>query len=111
MSPELSQRDRHLIEKRLVDLKIGQAYLKKKGEYPVIITTARVPEVRASSETVEMIRNASYAKYARSRVEVEAEIQRRIEQISGLEIPPVESKDIHQPLDQQDDLQEGFDEW
>lgn len=108
---ELSAREKNLIENKLIDLKVGQAYLKIKGERPRVLKTAHVLDVQVNAETVELIRNVSFSKYARSRMEVATEIQRRSEDISEVKPTQEEAKDIHATLAPQNDFEEGFDEW
>lgn len=78
LSGELSQKERAIIERRLIDFKVGEAYLKRKGERPRLMKSVYVPNPKASPEAIELIKQASLSNYARPRDEVEAEIRDRI---------------------------------
>ena len=111
LSSELNQREKILIERRLVDLKVGEAYLKKKGENPIIIKTSHVPELQVDNHTVDLIKNASFARYARSKAEIEKEIQQRTEEISCIDPRSTETDELSAPLAPRTDFEEGLDEW
>jgi hypothetical protein len=111
VAPELSAREKNIIEKRLIDLKVGHAYLKVKGERPRLLKTAHVTDAQATAETIELIRNISFAKYARPKMEVETEILRRTEEMSNMKSVSPKANDIQPDLASENEFQEGFDEW
>jgi hypothetical protein len=77
LSAELDPREKPLIERRLIDFRVGQAYLKRKGEKPRLLRTMHVPEVKDCGQLIPMIKDLSLANYARPKKEVEEEIERR----------------------------------
>jgi hypothetical protein len=77
ISSELDQKDRHLIEKRLIDFKVGEAYLKIKGQKPRLLKTAHVPSLSVSEDALEHLKRASFQYWARPVNEVEREIEDR----------------------------------
>jgi len=77
ISSEMDQKERHLIERRLIDLKVREAYLKIKGQKPRLLKTPFVPPVEISEDAIERIRLASFRNWARSVNEVEREIEER----------------------------------
>ena len=81
IAPELSQKEKVLIERRLIDLKMGRAYFKRKGERPVLLKTAHVPNASSSAHSLERIKTASFLRYASSKAEVEKGIQERSDMI------------------------------
>ncbi len=66
-----------LIERKLIDFRTGQAYLKRKGERPRLLRTTYVPPLRGDEETIDILRDLSLSNFARPRREVEDEISRR----------------------------------
>ena len=110
LSSELSQREKGLIERRLIDLKVGQAYLKKKSEPPVILKTAHVPDVTPDPRAIELIKNASFSTYARSWADVQKEIDQRSEGYDDFDAAPDRnvSKSSQGPVTE---LEEGLDGW
>jgi len=77
ISSEMDQKERNVIERRLIDLKIGEAYLKVKGQKPRLLKTAYVPSLKVSEEAIERIKMASFQNWARPVNEIEKEIAER----------------------------------
>jgi len=83
LSSELSQKEKPMIQRRLIDLKVREAYLKRKGERARIMKTVFVPDPKGSSEAVENVKYLSFSRYGRLRPQVEKEIIKRAGVISG----------------------------
>jgi hypothetical protein len=111
LSPELSQKERIPIERRLIDLKMGQAYLKIKGERPTVLKTAYVPNTNSDDHLIERIKQASFSNYARLRVEVERDIQKRSEKTFDSMAISVETENLNSRLAPKRDFDEGLDGW
>jgi len=77
LSSELSQREKPIIQRRLIDLKVGEAYLKKKGERPRLMKTIIVSKPEATAKAVEIVKTLSFSLHGRQRQEVEEELARR----------------------------------
>jgi hypothetical protein len=77
ISSEMDQKERHIIEKRLIDLRPREAYLKIKGEKPRLLKTSYVEPAEASREALERIRRASFKRWARPVAQIEREIEER----------------------------------
>jgi energy-coupling factor transporter ATP-binding protein EcfA2 len=83
LAAELSQKEKTIIQRRLIDLEVGEAYFKKKGERPRLMKTFYVAPPKASAEAVERIKNLSLSTHGRRRTEVEEEIAQRTRMIAG----------------------------
>jgi type IV secretory pathway VirB4 component len=77
LSSELSHKEKPIIQRRLIDLKVGEAYLKKKGERPRLMKTVFVSKPEATAKAVEIVKTLSFSLYGRQRQEVEEELARR----------------------------------
>ena len=77
VSPEMDQKERHLIERKLLDLRIGEAYLKIKGQGPRLLKTPYIPSIKVSEEGIERIKRESFRRWARPVRDVEREIEKR----------------------------------
>ncbi len=77
ISSEMDQKERHLIERRLIDLKVREAYLKVKGQRPRLLRTPFVPPIEVSQEAIERIRLVSLQNWTKPVNEVEREIAER----------------------------------
>jgi hypothetical protein len=77
VSAELEQKEKPIIERRLIDLKVRQAYLKIKGERARLLKTDFVPSVTVSDNEVERIKAASFRHWTRPVAEIEREINER----------------------------------
>ena len=110
LSSELSQREKSLIERKLVDLKVGQAYFKKKSAPPVILKIAHVSEIRSDSHTIELIKNASFSNYARSWADIKREIDQRSKGYDDVEpvSPQRAAESSKTPVAE---IEEGLDGW
>ncbi len=77
ISSEMDQKQRRLIERRLIDFKVGEAYLKVKGQTPRLLKTTHIPPLSVSEDTLQRIKTASFNNWARPVDEVEREIEER----------------------------------
>jgi hypothetical protein len=77
LAAEIGQREKAIIQKKLVNLKQREAYFKKKGEPARLMKTIYVPPVNASHKDIEALIELSMSCHARSRREVELEIENR----------------------------------
>lgn len=111
LSSELSPKEKTLIERNLVDLRVGEAYLKIKGQRPRIMKASYVPDAHADPETIELIRQTSFSKYARPKAEIEREIQQRLERFSANDRPAHKTDRPVSPFTPQRDFEEGLDGW
>jgi hypothetical protein len=80
LAAELSQKQKQLIQRRLVDLNTREAYVKKKGEPPRILKTVFVSPLPDTAVT-ETIKHLSFSQCARPRQEAEQEIRERTRMI------------------------------
>lgn len=109
LSSELSPREKTAIERKLIDLKMRQAFLKRKGDRPRILKTPHVADTQTSMEAIQQIKDASFSNYTRPTKEVEIEIQKRtgaFNKVNSLETDGFESK-----FAPQKDFNEGLDGW
>ena len=111
LSSELNPKEKTLIERNLVDLKVGQAYLKIKGQSPRILKTTYVPDSQADPEAIELIRQASFSKYAKPKAEVEQEIQRRAEEFLSNDVRSTDTDERKSTFTPRKDFEEGLDGW
>jgi hypothetical protein len=77
IAQEMDPKARPMIEKGLIDFKVGQAYAKLRGEKPRLLRTMHVSAINQNKAVVEIIREISFANYARSKRAVETEIEKR----------------------------------
>jgi hypothetical protein len=77
LSSEMDTKEKPIIERKLIDFKVGEAYLKRKGERPRLLRTMHVNESGSNDQYINIIRDLSFANFARPRREVEEEISRR----------------------------------
>lgn len=77
ISREMDERARPMIEKGLIDFKVGQAYAKLRGEKPRMLRTIHVSEIIKNSRSIQVIKDISFANYTRSKRAVEEEIEKR----------------------------------
>jgi hypothetical protein len=100
LSRELGQRERPMIRRRLVDLRIRQAYLKKKGERPRLITTYYTSRVQGTAKSIQNVKSLSFSRYARPRHEADREIAER-------ELAVSQTESVTRPKNGQDDPYAG----
>ncbi len=81
LAAELSQKEKPMLQRRMVDLKVGEAYLKIKGEGPRLMRTMYVKSPKVQEKAIDLTRTLSLSTYARQRREVEAEIATRLKRI------------------------------
>jgi DNA helicase HerA-like ATPase len=77
ISSEMDHKEKQLIEKRLIDLRVREAYIKEKGQKPRLLKTAFVPSKRVSEDALKRVRLSSFQCWARPVAEVEREIEER----------------------------------
>jgi len=77
VSSEMDQKEKQLLERRLIDLRVREAYIKVKGQKPRLLKTAYVPEARVSEEALDRVRLTSFERWARPALMVEQEIEER----------------------------------
>jgi hypothetical protein len=81
LAAEIGQREKSIIQRKLVNLRQREAYYKKKGEPARLMNTNYVPPVKASHKKVKALIELSMSCHAISRKEVEQEITNRIDHI------------------------------
>jgi hypothetical protein len=77
ISSEMDPREKHLIERRLVDLGKREAFLKIKGQRPRILKVPYVENIHVSEDSIAAVKNASFSYWARPTNEIEREIEER----------------------------------
>lgn len=77
VSHEMDSKARPMIEKSLIDFKVGQAYVKLRGEKPRMLRTIHVSESNQNVKTIQLIKDISLTNYTRSKRAVEEEIAKR----------------------------------
>jgi hypothetical protein len=83
LASEFSQKEKPIIQRRLVDLKTREAYFKKKGDRPRLLRTYYVDPPKGTTEAVERVKNLSFATHGRPRQQAEEEISKRALALSG----------------------------
>jgi len=83
LAAEIGQKEKPIIQRRLVDLKLREAYFKKKGERARMMKTFYVPPSKGTEKTTEAIKELSMSYHARPWKDVEQEIANRTRFISG----------------------------
>lgn len=117
VSSEMSHGEKHLIEKRLIDFKVGEAYLKIKGQKARLFKTVHVPSLKVPERIVDSLKQASFRNWAVPVHEVEEEIAERRRMWEGggaldnysLIEPVKEIADDTLPA--HDSFEEGQNEW
>jgi hypothetical protein len=79
VAAEMGHKDKSLVERKLSDLGVGQAYLKIKGRSPMLLRTLHVSTPRVSEDAIERLKLLAFEGHARRRDEVEKEIAARRE--------------------------------
>ena len=82
LAAEIGQREKPVIQRRLVNLNQREAYIKKKGEQVRVMKSLYVPPPGGSRRNASALKELSMSCHARSRKEVEQEIADRIHLIS-----------------------------
>lgn len=119
ISTEMDPKEKNLIEKRLIDLQVGEAYLKVKGQPPILLKTHYVPPVHVSDEVLDRVKRASFRHWAKPIAEVEKEIEERRNLWQGR---PAEARSIprelkarpledQEPLTPEGSFEEGQNDW
>ncbi len=113
ISQEIDQRARPLVEKNLIDFRVGQAYAKLRGEKPRQLQTIRVQEAKANPEFFQLIKDISFANFTRPRRVVEAEIAKRQALSSSVTEPAIKpiSKRSKSMAGQLEGVAEGWNDW
>lgn len=83
LAAEIGQREKPIIQRRLVNLNQREAYLKKKGEQARVMKSLYVPPPKGTRKNTLALKELSMSYHARLRKEVEQEIANRIHLISG----------------------------
>jgi hypothetical protein len=83
LSAEFGQREKPLIQRKLVNLKPREAYIKKKGEPARIMKTAYVPRPKTNPKAVAFLKELSMSNWGRLRQDVEKDIAKRTSAIYG----------------------------
>jgi hypothetical protein len=83
LSKEFGQRERPMIQRRLVNLKTREAYLKIKGKPARLMRTFYVPDTKNDPAAVQELKELVMPGCARPRQEVEQEIADRTALLSG----------------------------
>jgi len=81
LAAEIGQRGKTIIQRKLVNLKQRQAYYNKKAEPARLMNTSYVPPVSVSHKKMETLIELTMSHYARTRREVEQEIESRTNHI------------------------------
>ena len=119
ISSELDQKDKHLIEKRLIDFRVGEAYLKIKGHRARLFKTLHVPSIPDLEDIVGTIKRASFQHWSNPVAEVEESInERRGLWANDMTIaghrkkePHVSPVQAYETLRPDDSFEEGQSEW
>ncbi len=119
ISSEMDQKEKSLIEKRLIDLKTAQAYLKLKGQKPRLLKTLYVSPIHVSDEALDEVKRASFRNCARPINEIEREIEERRNlwqnRQDGGRLTPREPEDgspkKQEPLTPEGSFKEGQNDW
>jgi hypothetical protein len=77
ISSEMDRKERLPIERKLVDLKVAEAFLKVKGQRPRLLRIPYMPSIRVSEEAIAEIRRASFQSWSNPVYEIEKEIEER----------------------------------
>ena len=88
LSAEIGQREKSIIQRKLVNLRQREAYYKKKGEPARLMNTIYVPPVNASHKNLEALRELSMSHHASPIMEVEKEIASRMDHICQRQSSP-----------------------
>ena len=119
ISSEMDQKEKSLIEKKIIDLKTGQAYLKIKGQKPRLLKALYVPAIQVSDEALDEVKRASFHHWARPVAEVEREIEARRGLWQSREagerltptVPEARALGDQEPLTPGGSFEEGQNEW
>jgi len=112
ISQEMDQKARPIIEKHLIDFKVGQAYAKLRGQKPRLLRTVHVHEFKINQQIVQTIKDISFANFSRPKRSVEEEITRRQTMFStpiGSSTRALQSRKLR--VTQTDELAEGWNDW
>jgi hypothetical protein len=83
LAAEIGQKEKAIIQRKLVNLNQREAYLKKKGEIARVIKSLFVSPAKGSHEDVSILKKLSMSYHARLRNEVEKEITNNTRLISN----------------------------
>lgn len=81
IAPEIDPKDKGRLVEELINLKVGQAYLKVKGEPSRLVQLPFPPSPQIDSKTIKDFRDYSALFHSRSSQEIEREIQERHERL------------------------------
>jgi hypothetical protein len=108
ISYEMDRKAQALLEKNLIDFKVGQAYLKLRGEKPRLMRTHYVTEFDVDPEVIQLIKDISFANFARPRITIEQEILNRRNMLSNQD---TERSLLPRTMAIQNNLNEGWNDW
>lgn len=110
ISREMDRKAQALIEKHLIDFKVGQAYLKLRGEKPRLMRTHYVSPLNINPQIIQFIKEISFANFATPKRVVEEEILRRQNIFSH---PPAQRslQSIEPRVATENNLTEGWNDW
>lgn len=115
ISHEMEAKARPMIEKGLIDFKVGQAYVKLRGEKPRMLRTIHVSESNQNITTIQVIKDISLTNYTRSKRAVEDEIAERqmmfSSRIGSLDISLQKKRAIRPKVAHLRESPEGWNDW
>jgi len=85
LAAEIGQREKQIIQRKLVNLSQREAFIKKKGEQARLMRSLFVSQKTGTRSTVLSLKERSFSYHAISRKEAEREIRERAHHISGIE--------------------------
>jgi hypothetical protein len=112
ISREMDRKAQPLIEKHLIDFKVGQAYVKLRGEKPRLLRTINVSELNVNQQVTQLIKEISFANFARPKRMVEEEIMERQRMFSHVGSSSQQSLQTRRPrVAHEGNLTEGWNDW
>ena len=112
ISQEMDQKSKPLIEKHLIDFKVGEAYVKLRGQKPRLLRTIHIPAMKVNQQIIQIIKDTSFADYTRPIRAVEEEIARRQKMFpafAGSSAKTLQTERLRRG--QANDLTEGWNDW
>jgi len=84
LAPELDAKEARRWEKKLTELKVAEAVVKRRGEKPMVVKIRSITAPSASHHDVEAVIELSRNSYARLKRDVLREVQERRQALRGL---------------------------
>lgn len=81
LASEMGQKEKSIIQRKLINLRQREAFFKKKGEPLRLMKTIYMPSVNATNKKIKELTDLSMSCHARPRKEVEREIAYRVDHI------------------------------